>query len=86
LSVFNLLETKRNKEGSFKIDNESLFLQKTRSVILQPLKLNENIVVMPPRIWEALVAWYGNTEEIRRTVIEYPKTKEAAMSMKNGLS
>jgi hypothetical protein len=33
---------------------------------------------MPPRIWEALVAWYGSTEEIKRTVIEYPKTKEAA--------
>ena len=75
-----LLETKREKEGCFKIDNESLFLQKTRSLVLQPLKLNDNIVVMPPRIWEALVAWYGSTEEIRRTVIEYPKTKDAAMS------
>lgn len=41
---------------------------------------------MPPRIWEALVAWYGNTEEIRRTVIEYPKIKDAAMSKKHGLS
>lgn len=74
------LETKRDKESSFKIDNESLFLQKTRSLVLQPLKLNENIVVMPPRIWEALLAWYGSTEEIRRTVIEYPKTNDAAMS------
>ena len=44
------LETKRDKEGSFKIDIESLSLQKTRSLILQPLKLNENIAVMPPRI------------------------------------
>ena len=33
-TLLTSLETKRDKEASFKIDNESLFLQKTRSLVL----------------------------------------------------
>lgn len=38
---------------------------------LVDLRLNENIVVLPPRIWFAFTSWYGPTIEIQRTVIKY---------------
>lgn len=33
--------------------------------------MNDNIVVVPPRIWSAFTSWYGTTIEIQRTVIKY---------------
>ena len=47
------------------------------------LKLNENTVILPPRIWAAFVKWYGYTKEIKRGVIEYPNTAEARSNQSN---
>ncbi len=65
----NHIETKRDKEGNFKIDNESLFKLKSSGKVLAPLRLHENVEVVPPRLYEAFESWYGESEYIKRTVI-----------------
>lgn len=60
--------------GEMKIENEILFDSKTNKVV--PLKLNENFVILPGRVWVAFVNWYGSAKDIMREVIEYPNTPE----------
>ena len=35
-------------------------------------KLDENVIILPPRIWSAFTKWYGRAYEIKREVVEYP--------------
>ena len=69
LSNKRVIETRKSKESNFKLDNESLFKDKNVGSSLLPLRLNENCIVVPIRVWEALNSWYGPSERIRRTVI-----------------
>ncbi len=40
------------------------------------MELNENISLVPPRVWNAYVFWYGKAHAIKRTVIKYKNVAE----------
>ena len=37
------------------------------------LKVNENVVVVPARVWTAWTKWYGQSKAVKRRVIVYNK-------------
>ncbi len=57
----NILDTKKDKEGQFKLDNEVLFKTKKNIIQLVPIKLDENVIIMPSRVWSSFIKWYGKT-------------------------
>lgn len=64
------LETKKDPKSNLKIDNETIMQQYRKGNLV--FRNNENVVVVPPRVWSAFVNWYGQSKEIKRYVIEYP--------------
>lgn len=80
IKLLILIETKKDKEGQLKIDNSGLFKIKNEVQQNVQLKNNENVVIIPPRIWSTFVKWYGKTIEIKRLVTEYPNTPETRAS------
>ena len=58
---FIFLEEKTDKEGQFKLDNSSLLKTKKDIIQFVSFKLNDNVMILPPRVWSAFVSWYGKT-------------------------
>jgi hypothetical protein len=57
------------------IENEVLY-KSFESRQFHDLVLNENISLVPPRVWNAYVFWYGKAHAIKRTVIKYKNVTE----------
>ncbi len=67
-----IVESLKDSQSKLSIDNESLLSSKNSNKLIE-LRLNENFIVVPPRVWTAFVNWYGRTPEIKRKTIQYPK-------------
>jgi hypothetical protein len=53
------------------LDNNGLMKTKKDVEQFVSFKFNENVIILPPRIWSAFTKWYGRTQEIKREVVEY---------------
>ena len=71
LLIFNIEMKLNNQHKTYIIGNESL-KEDQMSIKLKELKHNKDYVIVPPRVWKAFTAWYGQSYEIKRKVIKYP--------------